>query len=176
MENKYIYEQQENIENNPIVVDATKKEEPSMVFHLIYTILLLFSGGSTLSSCIISTFYYIYQEEYWLILFMIPAFFSGAYLLITGLLLYKRKRAGNVMRIIHCICTLVSNTFLFFAGGICIVLLLYFKDSFASHEMYLLFSTFGIVISIFLIIGALLSIAFHIIVMVYYKKRKHMFN
>lgn len=153
-------QQQGNFSNNSQI---------GMVFHVIYSILLLISGGFSLISSIITML-----SEGGLIMGL-WALLGAIFTLLTGIFLLMRKKAGYVMRLINNILSFISAGMLIVIGVLLIVgggIITTLLEGVEGASILLGMAAF---LGIGVIIGAIIGIVITIIIINYYKKRKHMF-
>lgn len=143
-------------------------QDKSMVFHTVYSVWLLISGIMS----VLSAFGVLFSEDG-----AIPgviSILSSAYMITMAILLLKRMKAGNVMRLINNITGFVSAAGFVVLGVLLILLGVGISAADIGDEGIL--TGLGLVFGVSLIIGAIIGSVINILVMVYYKKRKHMFH
>lgn len=153
--------------------DLGKDYNIGMVFNTIYSIILLVFSAM----CLTDVFIFFFSD---LIGIAIILLFVMAFNIVTGILLLKRKRAGNIMRLIGNLCSLIGSILFMLCNVLIAILLLVGGSGLMGSSEYgeigLVFVGIGIWIIIAFAITSIISIVVNIVIMRYYRKRKHMFN
>ena len=151
----------------PVQFNGT--QEKSMVFHTIYSIWLLISGILSVLSAL-----GVMLGEDGVAPGMI-SLLSSAYTITMAIFLLKRMKAGNIMRLINNIMGFISA---FVMIGFGILFWAFWEIIVAATDVGAEVSLAGIgaILGISVIVGAIIGTVINILVMIYYKKRKHMFH
>lgn len=144
-----------------------------MKFHFVFCILLFIAAFTNAIEVIMSI------TEIGSL--SIIALFLCPFNIITGIFLLKRKKAGNIMRLISNIIGIITPLITLGTSAFLFVVAMLFKAiadelSATLGEIFLRLTEVGLMlfIPIFILIIAIISI--NIISIIYYRKRKHMFN
>ena len=182
MPNQQYPQYQQNPYGNPYQQQGGYQMPPQpelgMTFNTVYAVLMLVSGGFSVLNALTTMF-----SEGGLgmgIIYLLLAAFNVA----TGIFLLKRTKVGYIMRLIDNIWSFVVGGF-GVIGGIMIMvgsiagsgLLASIFEGVEGMEVASgMLGTIGAILGVIAIIGSAVSIVLNILIMKYYKKRKHLFN
>ena len=147
-----------------------------MKFHNFYSIALIVCGSFSVLTAIASLF--LENVEFAGIL----SFIMAIYMIIEGILLFKRKKVGNVMRLIGNIYGIVTHIGEIVLGIGTAIICLFGKELLEQigdellNEIGGLINVFGIIFAAVCIIAGITGIIINALIIKYYKKRKIMFN
>lgn len=144
----------------------------SMTFNTLYAIWLLFSAFSNITSVI--SMLSISSEYSYGILGFIFSLIPLIYLTVTGIFLLKKTKLGYILCKIRNIFNIIAYSFIAIASVILIIFSAANADYFAVEDGTL--APLFIVLGIIFVVACAITIVLNIVVMKYYKKRKHLFN
>lgn len=157
-------------ENYEEVVTQTTKNEPKLIFNVIYACLTMAGTFPNVTGIVESL---LSITDIWELFGLLFGCAISAYGLATGILLLRKKKLGRVFAMINSVLGTIVGALATILGGFCT-----FGSAalFGGIDIERVAGVFAAIFGVIILIGGALALAYNIFSFIYYKKNKDLFQ